>query len=70
MNNRFLSFVVGSMCGVAVGAVLTLLFTPSSGKDLQDAMKTHWENVLKEAQHAQDETRKQLEDEFNQLGLL
>ncbi|MEM7801152.1 MAG: YtxH domain-containing protein [Chloroflexota bacterium] len=70
MKNKILSFLVGSMCGLAVGAVVTLLLTPASGKDLQSEMKAHWQRVLEEAQKAREETQKQLEDEFNQMGLL
>ena len=55
------------ICGAAVGAVVALLLSPASGKELRDELLKHWQTVLDEAKKAQEETRQQLENEFNNM---
>ena len=64
---KFLGFIVGAICGAAVGAVIAIIFTPSSGEELLRDLRGKWEEVMDEARKAQDETRKQLENEYGRI---
>lgn len=65
--NRFFSFSAGALCGALVGAVLALLLTPASGSQLRSDATNRWETAVREARQAMDETRREMEAEFEQM---
>ena len=65
--NKFLSFVAGAMCGAIVGATAALLLTPSSGEQLRSDVAARWEEALEEARRAMEETRLELQAQFEQM---
>ena len=65
---KLMGFIVGAICGAAVGAVLALIFTPASGEKLRQDVKDKWNEVLEEARKAQEETKRELEEEFGRLN--
>lgn len=65
--NRFFSFSAGALCGALVGAVLALLLTPASGAQLRSDATHRWETAMREARQAMDETRREMEAEFEQM---
>ncbi|MFQ5398094.1 MAG: YtxH domain-containing protein [Anaerolineae bacterium] len=66
MNKTF-SFLAGMMCGALVGSMLALLLTPESGDQLRADVIARWEHALGEAKQAMEETRRELEAQFNEL---
>ncbi len=62
---RIFSFMAGTLCGIVVGGVATLLFTPASGEDLRGQAEARWRNAKDEAQLAMDERRRELETQFD-----
>lgn len=67
--NKFFSFTAGALCGLAVGVVVALLFTPTSGSELTAEAQRRWQEAVDEAHKAQSETRTRLEMEYQQLRL-
>ncbi|MCA9944310.1 MAG: YtxH domain-containing protein [Anaerolineales bacterium] len=65
--NKLFSFMAGAMCGALVGGVTALLLTPASGNDLRTQAMERWEMAKQEAQQAREQTRQQLESEFEQM---
>ena len=65
--NKILSFVAGSLCGAVVGATVALLLAPSSGEELRDEMVHRWEEALNEARLAMEETRRDLQAQFEMM---
>lgn len=65
---KLMGFIVGAICGAAVGAVLALIFTPASGEKLRQDVTDKWNEVLEEARKAQEETKRELEEEFGRLN--
>ncbi|KPK11914.1 MAG: hypothetical protein AMJ56_05455 [Anaerolineae bacterium SG8_19] len=65
--NKIISFLAGALCGAVVGATAALLLTPESGDDLRQDIVTRWEEALAEARQAMDETRKELQVQFEQM---
>ncbi|MFT5195440.1 MAG: gas vesicle protein [Cellvibrionaceae bacterium] len=65
---RLMGFIVGAICGAAVGAAIALIFAPANGEQLRQDIKSKWDEVLEEARRAQEETQKELEDEFGQIS--
>lgn len=65
--NKLLSFTAGMMCGALVGAAAALLLTPASGQELRSEATMRWEDALREARQAMDETRAQLERQFEEM---
>ena len=65
--NKLFSFLAGTLCGVLVGAVTALLMTPASGNQLRSGAKTRWETAITEARTAMEETRRELEAQFDEL---
>jgi gas vesicle protein len=65
--NRMLSFLAGTFCGAIVGATAALLLAPSSGEQLRTDMITRWEEALAEAQQAMEDTRRDLQAQFEQM---
>lgn len=65
--NKMISFLAGALCGAVVGATAALLLTPESGEDLRQDIVTRWEEALAEARQAMEETRKELQAQFEQM---
>lgn len=65
--NKLFSFLAGAICGALVGSVTALLLTPASGDELRSGVVTRWEEAMREAQQAMDETRRELETQFEQM---
>ena len=65
--NKALSFLAGALCGAVVGAATALLLAPSSGEQLRGEMVTRWEDALNEARQAMEETRKELQAQFEMM---
>ena len=65
--NRILSFLAGALCGAVVGATAALLLAPESGEDLRLDMVTRWEEALAEARQAMEDTRRELQAQFEQM---
>ena len=65
--NKFLSFLAGAMCGAIVGATAALLLAPTSGENLRHDAVARWEEALHEARRAMEETRRDLQVQFEQM---
>lgn len=65
--NRILSFLAGALCGAVVGATAALLLAPESGEELRQDVVTRWEEALAEARQAMEDTRKELQAQFEQM---
>lgn len=65
---KVMGFIVGALCGAAVGAAVALIFAPTAGEELRRNVKDKWNEVLEDARQAQEETRKELEDEFGRIS--
>ena len=65
--NKLMSFLAGALCGTLVGAAAALLMAPSSGQQLRDDVVTRWEDALSEAKKAMEETRVDLQKQFEQM---
>lgn len=65
--NRFMSFMAGAFCGMVVGSVAALLLAPSSGEQLRSDAVKRWEEALTEARQAMEDTRRELEQQFEQM---
>lgn len=65
--NKIISFLAGALCGAVVGATAALLLTPESGEDLRNDIITRWEEALAEARQAMEETRQELQVQFEQM---
>lgn len=64
---RLASFILGVIIGGLVGASLSLLFAPSSGKQLQEQLSVTVDRVSDEVRMAAMQRRKELEEELNRL---
>ncbi|MEN4011940.1 MAG: YtxH domain-containing protein [Chloroflexota bacterium] len=67
MMRRLASFILGVIIGGLVGASLSLLFAPSSGKQLQEQLSVTVDRVSDEVRMAAMQRRKELEEELNRL---
>jgi gas vesicle protein len=65
--NKTLSFLAGAICGAIVGATAAILLAPSSGEDLRHEMMHRWEEALSEARQAMEDTRMELQSQFEQM---
>jgi gas vesicle protein len=65
--NKMLSFTAGAICGAIVGAAAALLLTPESGQELRSDVVKRWENALAEAKQAMEDTRQDLQTQFEQM---
>jgi gas vesicle protein len=61
---KVMGFMAGAVCGVLVGAVAALLFTPASGEELVRSAEERWQLTLDEARRARDEKRLELETQY------
>lgn len=66
MLRRMTIFMAGLCCGVAVGAVITLLLTPDSGQNLRLQSRQLVQNLLQESTRAAEERRQQLRTQLAQ----
>lgn len=65
--NKALNFMAGALCGALVGAVTALLLAPASGEQLRDDVISRWEEALNEARAAMEETRRDMQEQFEQM---
>lgn len=65
--NKALSFIAGALCGAVVGATAAILLAPSSGEELRHDVVNRWEQALEEARLAMEETRLELQAQFEQM---
>ena len=65
--NKVLNFMAGVMCGALVGGVTALLLAPTSGEDLRSDVVARWEEALAEAHQAMEETRQQMQAQFEHM---
>lgn len=65
--NKSLSFLAGALCGAIVGATAAILLAPSSGEQLRHDMVLRWEEALAEARQAMEDTRLELQAQFEQM---
>ena len=65
--NKFFSFLAGIFCGAVVGAAAALLLAPESGQELRADMVARWEDALAEARQAMEQTRSDLQAQFEQM---
>ena len=65
--NKMLSFMAGAFCGAIVGTTAALLLAPASGEELRSEMVNRWEEALTEAKQAMEETRADLQSQFEQM---
>ena len=64
---RFLTFLSGILSGAVLGAVLVLLFTPTSGADLKKSIQERISVIQSDMKAAYDERKNQLETELENL---
>lgn len=62
---RFLAFLGGIVAGAAIGAGVTLLFTPASGSDLIRSAEERWDMAISEGKRAKDEKQRELEQQLD-----
>jgi gas vesicle protein len=60
-------FLIGFIIGLILGAVIVLLTTPRSGKDLQQQVKDRVNNILAEGRQAAEARRVELENRLADL---
>ena len=65
--NKMLSFAAGAICGAIVGAAAALLLAPESGQELRSDAVKRWEEALAEAKQAMEDTRQDLQTQFEQM---
>lgn len=65
--NKILSFTAGAICGAIVGAAAALLLAPESGQELRSDVVKRWEEALAEAKQAMEDTRQDLQTQFEQM---
>ncbi len=65
--NKSLSFIAGALCGALVGATAAILLAPSSGEELRHDVVFRWEEALSEARQAMEDTRLELQSQFEQM---
>lgn len=65
--SKIFNFLAGALCGAIVGATAALLLTPSSGQQLREDAISRWEEALAEARQAMEETRRELQAQFEQM---
>jgi len=65
--NKTISFLNGVFIGVIAGALLALLLTPKSGRDLREELKREVEDILAEGRRAAEQRQRELEAQLRQL---
>ncbi len=64
---QFFAFLMGAFIGALIGAVLALLFTPRSGEELRQQVRSRVEQIAEDIRSAVEDERKRLEEEFAAL---
>ena len=62
--NKVMGFMAGAICGVLVGAVTALLFTPASGSELIHSAEERWQLTKSEARLAMEQRKLELETQY------
>ena len=65
--NKIFSFLAGALCGAVVGATAALLLAPASGERMRSDVTSRWEEALNEARLAMEETRRDMQAQFEQM---
>ena len=60
-------FLVGFLVGLVLGGVAVLLFTPQSGRDLQQGARSRFESLIDEGRKAAAARRTELEARLAEL---
>ena len=61
---KVLAFLAGFMLGMATAGVLSLLFTPQAGPELQDQIRGGVERLVEEGKTAAEARRAELEQQL------
>lgn len=64
---KFFSFVAGALSGSIVGATVAILLAPESGEELRADARARWEEVIREARQAQEETEAEKWAQFERM---
>lgn len=64
---RLLTFILGLLSGVLVGAATAILLAPTSGEDLRSDFQTRFSRFREELQSAADERREELERQLEAM---
>ena len=62
-------FLAGFMIGMLIGVVAVLLTTPQSGSDLQQGVRSRFEDILAEGRKAAELRRAELEARLAELKI-
>ena len=62
-------FLAGFVIGMLIGVVAVLLTTPQSGSDLQQGVRSRFENILAEGRKAAEPRRAELEARLAELKM-
>ena len=65
--NRFISFLSGILSGALVGAVVAILFAPTSGKEMIGDIQGRADRLVDEFRSTIERERQRLEDELASL---
>lgn len=60
-------FLMGFLIGLVIGAVVVILTTPQSGKDLQQQARSRFDDIVAEGRRAAAERRAELENRLADL---
>ncbi|MCG3210315.1 MAG: hypothetical protein FOGNACKC_03946 [Anaerolineae bacterium] len=60
-------FLMGFLIGLVIGAVVVILTTPQSGKDLQQQARSRFDDIMAEGRRAAAERRAELENRLADL---
>ena len=61
---KILSWLIGLSIGVAIGAVIIMIFVPETGEQITERLKEGYKGALEEARKAAATRRQELEDEL------
>lgn len=64
---RALSFTIGTLVGAIVGALLSLLFAPSSGEELRGQIRDRTEGLVADIRQATNTKRIELQERLESL---
>lgn len=64
---KFLSLIFGLTVGAAIGALLTIFFSPVSSDEFQANLESHYQRALKAGRAASAKRRAELEQELRDL---
>lgn len=64
---RVMLFTIGILCGITVGVGAALLLSPASGEAMRRDARERFDELMREAQHAAENRRTELEAELADL---